>query len=103
LQASKALREKLGTDQEALDLIDPILRMHELDFMKSAGGRKKDERISGQCFTALNRHQIMHGESWDYGTEINSLKAFSFLTFVGLHLPMIRDSPMRAHIPAKTS
>ncbi len=99
LQASKALREKLGTDQEALDLIHPILKLHELDFMKSAREREKAERASGEAFSALNRHQVIHGESWDYGTEINSLKAFSFLAFVGLHLPMILDSPMREFKP----
>jgi hypothetical protein len=30
----------------------------------------------------LNRHTVMHGESTDYGTEVNSLKAISFLNFV---------------------
>ncbi len=30
----------------------------------------------------LNRHAVMHGESTDYGTEVNSLKAISFLNFV---------------------
>jgi hypothetical protein len=95
LQASKALREKLGTDQEALDLIHPILKLHEMNFMKSANERKKAAQASGESFTALNRHQVIHGECWDYGTEINSLKAFSFLAFVGLHLPMVLDSPLR--------
>lgn len=95
LQASKALREKLGSDQEALDLIHPILKLHELNFMKSASERERDAQVSGESFTALNRHQVVHGESWDYGTETNSLKAFSFLAFVGLHLPMVLDSPLR--------
>jgi hypothetical protein len=31
----------------------------------------KNERKNG--FKALNRHQVLHGESTDYGTEINSL------------------------------
>jgi hypothetical protein len=89
LQALKALREKLATDQESLNLVHPILILNDLDFLKSAGER---EQPSGESFTALNRHQIVHGESWDYGTEINSLKAFSFLAFVGLHLPMILET-----------
>lgn len=29
----------------------------------------------------LNRHAILHGESTDYGTKINSLKTISFLNF----------------------
>lgn len=32
-------------------------------------------------FSKLNRHQVVHGESTDYGTEENSLKAMSFLNF----------------------
>jgi hypothetical protein len=91
LQASKVLRDKLGTDQKSLDLIYPILMLHEMDFMKSASGREKSARLSGENFTALNRHQVLHGESWNYGTEINSLKAFSFLAFIGLHLPSILE------------
>jgi hypothetical protein len=30
----------------------------------------------------LNRHQIMHGTSTDYGTEINSLKVISLLKYI---------------------
>ncbi|MGB5634072.1 MAG: hypothetical protein WBM44_08520 [Waterburya sp.] len=33
-------------------------------------------------FTGLNRHMVLHGESLDYGTEINSLKAISLLNYV---------------------
>lgn len=33
-------------------------------------------------FTNLNRHSAMHGLESDYGNEINSLKALSFLCFV---------------------
>ncbi|TCG09234.1 hypothetical protein BZM27_06880 [Paraburkholderia steynii] len=89
LQASAALREQLAADPESLDLIHPLLALHDLDFMKSADARKKAAQASGGAFTALNRHQVMHGESWNYGTEINSLKAFSLLAFVGTHLPEI--------------
>ena len=32
--------------------------------------------------TAWNRHVILHGRSVDYGTEINSLKAISLLSFL---------------------
>jgi len=31
---------------------------------------------------ALYRHAVLHGESVDYGTEINSLKAISLLQYV---------------------
>lgn len=89
--ASKALREKLAADQKSLDLLHPILMLHETDFMKSAEARQLAAQASGESFTALNRHQVMHGESSDYGTEINSLKAFSFLVCVGAHLPAVLE------------
>jgi len=33
-------------------------------------------------FNDLNRHQVIHGESTDYDTELNSLKAVSLLNYV---------------------
>ena len=39
----------------------------------------KTERDS--TFAELNRHQVLHGEVVDYGTEVNSLKAIAFLSF----------------------
>lgn len=33
-------------------------------------------------FDQLNRHNIMHGESYEYGTEINSVKAILLLDFL---------------------
>jgi len=41
-----------------------------------------------KSFNELNRHQVMHGESLDYGTEINGLKSISLLNYVAqvLHL-----------------
>ena len=32
-------------------------------------------------FPGLNRHEVLHGISVDYGTETNSLKAISFLNW----------------------
>jgi len=43
----------------------------------SASKHERDEN-----FNELNRHQVMHGESLDYGTEINSLKSISLLNYV---------------------
>ena len=37
-------------------------------------------------FVELNRHQVLHGESVNYGTEINSLKAISFLGYLSFIL-----------------
>ena len=38
-----------------------------------------NETERGSSFDALNRHQVLHGESVDYATEPNSLKAISLL------------------------
>jgi hypothetical protein len=40
------------------------------------------ERQRGENFTQLNRHLVLHGESLDYGTEENSLRALSLLNFI---------------------
>ena len=36
----------------------------------------------GDSFVGLNRHQVLHGESVDYDTEQNSLKAISLLNYL---------------------
>jgi hypothetical protein len=86
--AGHLLKQRFGSDQESLDLLHPVFTLHESDFLKSSTARSQSSS-SGSAFTALNRHQVMHGECSDYGTEVNSLKAFSFLVFVGLHLQSI--------------
>lgn len=40
------------------------------------------EAERGEGWTALNRHMVLHGESVDYGTKINSLKAISLINYV---------------------
>ncbi len=49
----------------------------------SASEDERDDRFSG-----LNRHMILHGESLDYGTRINSLKAISYINYVTQVLKM---------------
>jgi hypothetical protein len=34
-------------------------------------------------FSALNRHLVLHGESLDYDTKLNSLKAISLINYIG--------------------
>jgi hypothetical protein len=87
--AAKAFRDKYSDDPEMLDLLYPVLELKASGFMMSAKAREDSAQASGQSFTALNRHQVMHGERSDYGTEVNSLKAFSFLVFAGLHIPAV--------------
>mgnify|MGYP003592156326 CR=1 FL=1 len=45
----------------------------------NADTRKEDKT---NYFTNLNRHGVMHGLEVNYGTEVNSLRALSFLCFV---------------------
>ena len=40
------------------------------------------EHERGDAFVGLNRHQVLHGESTQYGTEMNSLRAISLLNYV---------------------
>lgn len=44
----------------------------------------KSKRLEG--FDKLNRHQVLHGESLDYGTEVRSLQAVAFLYYVAVAL-----------------
>jgi hypothetical protein len=88
-KAAKVFREKYADDLELLDLLYPFLELQGSGFMMSAKARQDAAQATGKSFSALNRHQVMHGERSDYGTEINSLKAFSFLVFAGLHIPVV--------------
>lgn len=85
----KKFRAKYAGAPEKLDLLHQFWELKDSDFMKSTKAREDAAQASGSAFTALNRHQVMHGERSDYGTEINSLKAFSFLVFAGLHMPAV--------------
>lgn len=52
---------------------------------------KARERIAAErgwpAWNELNRHQVLHGESVDYGTRLNSLKAISLLNYLVSFLP----------------
>lgn len=83
------IRDIIGTDEEAGDLLSPLFDLHQSNLLKSEKDRNAEFKRTGVVFNALNRHQVIHGEVSNYGSEINSLKAFSFLAFIGLHLPDI--------------
>ena len=42
----------------------------------------ESESTRDSSFSEFNRHQILHGEIVNYGTEVNSLKAISFLSWL---------------------
>ena len=89
--AANALRARGITELDSHGLLHQIYDMHNFDLIKSKIERKKTAESSGKPFSALNRHQVMHGECCDYGNEINSLKAFSLLAFVGVDLAEMID------------
>lgn len=86
------IKNKIGDDVEASNLLSPLFELHRSNLLKSEWLRNIESEQTGVAFNSFNRHQIIHGEVSDYGTEMNSLKAFSFLSFVGLHLPSILSS-----------
>lgn len=49
-------------------------------------------------YHGLNRNAVLHGEDTTYGTEINSLKAFSFMVFVAGFIYSYREE-MNRHLP----
>ena len=48
-------------------------------------------------FAGLNRHQVLHGEVTDYGTEENSLKAIALLNYCAFVLPKPEQDPTDAN------
>lgn len=51
----------------------------------------EQQRSAEASFNDLNRHQVMHGESADYGTRTNSFKAMSLLQFIDFIIPEPAD------------
>lgn len=65
--------KKFASDAFQYALLQPLA--HSLPISAS-------EKERGDDFNALNRHMVLHGESVDYGTKINSLKSISLLNYV---------------------
>ncbi|WP_155952544.1 hypothetical protein [Pseudomonas sp. URMO17WK12:I4] len=93
-EGAKKWAETISNDIEKAS-IHPIFHIDTYDLLKDGKQRRKVEQ-AGSTFTALNRHQILHGEVWDYGTEVKAFQAFSFLCFVTLQLSTVsaRTNPV---------
>jgi hypothetical protein len=65
--------EQVASDTYRAALLSPLAQTLPI-------GASKHERP--EDFTELNRHVVLHGESLDYGTKINSLKAISLINYV---------------------
>jgi hypothetical protein len=72
----------IATDTYMAALLSPLAEVLPI----SASNGQRPEGFSG-----LNRHTVLHGESLDYGSKINSLKAISLLNYVAHVLPA--DTP----------
>lgn len=65
--------DQIAADTYRVALLSPLVQT--LPINASEG-----ERPAG--FDALNRHTVLHGESLDYGSKTNSLKAISLVNYV---------------------
>jgi hypothetical protein len=76
--------EQIASDTYRAALLSPLAQTLPI-------GASKHERP--EDFTELNRHVVLHGESLDYGTKINSLKAISLINYVAHVLTMDNQNP----------
>ncbi|MFA5544672.1 MAG: hypothetical protein WDA14_03390 [Sphaerochaetaceae bacterium] len=65
--------EKIASDTYKAALLSPLARTLPI-------GAPENRRPAG--FSELNRHMVLHGESLDYGTKVNSLKAISLINYI---------------------
>jgi len=65
--------EQIASDTYQSAILQPLAQ--QLPINLSEDKRDKD-------FNELNRHMVLHGESLDYGTKVNSLKAISLINYV---------------------
>ena len=56
--------------------------LHPLVILSPLWMNKSERDDKSESFVGLNRHQVLHGESTDYDTEQNSLKAISLLSYL---------------------
>jgi hypothetical protein len=72
-KAIKNFLQKNGTDEIHSKYLEVLTEVNAIDVFTG----NKSNYIS-----QLNRHGIVHGYDINYGTEVNSLKAFSLLVFI---------------------
>ena len=59
-----------------------VIYLHPLSILSPLWMNEDERAERGDSFGGLNRHQVLHGESVDYDTEKNSLKAISLLSYL---------------------
>jgi len=76
--------EQFASDTYKTALLSPLAQPLPI-------GASERERDKG--FSELNRHMVVHGESLDYGTKTNSLKAISLINYVAHVLKADGNNP----------
>lgn len=76
--------EQVAADSYRAALLSPLAQTLPI----AASEAERDEG-----FNELNRHMVLHGESLDYGTRKNSLKAISLINYVANVLELDVDDP----------
>ncbi|MFC2125992.1 hypothetical protein ACFLU5_14410 [Bacteroidota bacterium] len=71
--------EQVASDTFWAALLSPLRETLPIGFTKP-------ERERYDNFSELNRHLVIHGDSLDYGTKTNSLKAISLINYVAFVL-----------------
>ncbi len=76
--------EQIAADTYKAALLSPLASSTPIGF--SEHEREED-------FNHLNRHMVLHGESLDYGSRVNGLKALSLLNYVSQALKKDEEYP----------
>ena len=79
--------ESFGLDEFHAAVLMPLRSAHAI-------GLSQKQRPRG--FSGLNRHQVLHGESVNYNTELNSCKAISLLSYLEWVLHLDRKEAIEA-------
>ncbi|QGT78168.1 hypothetical protein GM160_04235 [Guyparkeria halophila] len=77
--------EQIASETYRAALLSPLAQ--SLPISASEKERRAD-------FSGLNRHTVLHGESVDYGTKENSLRAISLINYVAHVLDFERDKKL---------
>ncbi len=65
--------EQIASDAYRTALLQPLAQTLPIN---------QNEKQRNENFGDLNRHMVLHGESLDYGTKVNSLKVISLINYV---------------------
>jgi hypothetical protein len=89
MKKDKKPRTAIYVEQVAAD----TLRAALLSPLAASTPIAASEYERDECFNLLNRHMVLHGDSLDYGTKVNSLKTISLINYVSQALEPDVDYP----------